>query len=281
MVNNVPTAASEPRGEFNQANLKDAAPEAKGSDVSGLQHDLAPMRGFPDASMVEIMASDSSNGQKLGSDQPENPLPPADSSHQRIQPNPCRSVGDALEGWKDRVKVSLDLQESEAPDDLAAENANEYSYTTEFEKGTAQALGPATADQVDKNVQLGWGGVGWGAGRGAGVSPKWVWVFGEDNWGWGEVGGGGGEGGRSFCKWVWVFGEDNWGWGGEGGRCFSKWVWVFGEDNWGWGGVGGGSCGDFIDLICFKKIIWAKIHVSLSHWLLYIFTQNSLSTNRF
>ncbi|KAH0753960.1 hypothetical protein KY290_024230 [Solanum tuberosum] len=107
MVNNVPTAASEPRGEFNQANLKDAAPEAKGSDVSGLQHDLAPMRGFPDASMVEIMASDSSNGQKLGSDQPENPLPPADSSHQRIQPNPCRSVGDALEGWKTESKSPL------------------------------------------------------------------------------------------------------------------------------------------------------------------------------
>ncbi|KAH0683556.1 hypothetical protein KY289_021308 [Solanum tuberosum] len=149
---NVPTAVSEPRGEYNQANLKDAAPEVKGSDVSGLQHDLAPMRGFPDASMVEIMASDSSNGQKLGSDQPENPLPPTDSSHQRIQPNPCRSVGDALEGWKDRVKVSCDLQESEAPDDLAAENANEYSCTAEFEKGTAQALGQATADQVDKNV---------------------------------------------------------------------------------------------------------------------------------
>ncbi|MCD7451959.1 hypothetical protein HAX54_014223, partial [Datura stramonium] len=151
---NVPTAVSvsEPRGDYNQANLKDAAPEAKGSDVGGLQHDLAPMRGSSDASMVEIMASDSSNGQKLGSDQPENPLPPVDSSHQRIQPNPCRSVGDALEGWKDRVKVSLDLQESEAPDDLAAENANEYSYTAEFEKGTAQALGPATADQVDKSV---------------------------------------------------------------------------------------------------------------------------------
>ncbi|CAN4116387.1 unnamed protein product [Withania somnifera] len=150
----VPTAvsASEPKGEYNQANLKDVAPEAKGSDVGGLQHDLAPMRGSPDASMVEIMASDSSNGQKLGSYQPENPLPPADSSHQRIQPNPCRSVGDALEGWKDRVKVSLDIRESEAPDDLAAENANEYSYTAEFEKGTAQALGPATADQVDKNV---------------------------------------------------------------------------------------------------------------------------------
>ncbi|KAK4348719.1 hypothetical protein RND71_031474 [Anisodus tanguticus] len=152
--NNVPTAvsASEPRGEYNQANLKDAAPEAKGSDVGGLQHDLAPMRGLPDASMVEIMASDSSNGQKLGRDQPENPLPPADSSHQTIQPNPCRSVGDALEGWKDRVKVSLDLQEKEAPDELAAEDANEYSYTAEFEKGTAQALGPATAEQVDKNV---------------------------------------------------------------------------------------------------------------------------------
>ncbi|XP_059279886.1 midasin isoform X2 [Lycium ferocissimum] len=151
---NVPTgvSASEPRGEYNQANLKDAAPEAKGSDVGGLQHDLAPMRGLPDASMVEIMASDSSNGQKLGRDQPENPLPPVDSSHQRIQPNPCRSVGDALEGWKDRVKVSLDLQENEAPDELAAEDANEYSYTAEFEKGTAQALGPATADQVDKNV---------------------------------------------------------------------------------------------------------------------------------
>lgn len=149
---NVPAAASETRSEYDQANLKDAAPEAKGSDAGGLQHNVAPMRGFPDSSMVEIMASDSSNGQKLGSDQPENSLPPADSSYQRIQPNPCRSVGDALEGWKDRVKVSLDLQEGEAPDDLSAENANEYSYTAEFEKGTAQALGPATADQVDKNV---------------------------------------------------------------------------------------------------------------------------------
>ncbi|KAK2642873.1 hypothetical protein Ddye_024636 [Dipteronia dyeriana] len=50
-----------------------------------------------------------------------------------------------------RVNVSIDLQadNTEAQDGIEDENADEYGYVTEFEKGTAQALGPATAEQID------------------------------------------------------------------------------------------------------------------------------------
>lgn len=136
------------------SDLNDVAPEAKWSNCKD-NNDLAPMRGLPDSSAIEISVADSSEGKKLGNHQFDTPMPPHDSSSQKIEPNPCRNLGEALDGWKERVKVSVDLQDKMVEDsnDLVDENANEYGYTAEFEKGTAQALGPATLDQIDKNLR--------------------------------------------------------------------------------------------------------------------------------
>lgn len=136
------------------SDLNDVAPEAKWSNCKD-NNDLAPMRGLPDSSAIEISVTDSSEGKKLGNHHFDAPMPPLDMASQKIEPNPCRNLGEALDGWKERVKVSVDLQDKmvEDSDDLVDENANEYGYTAEFEKGTAQALGPATLDQIDKNLR--------------------------------------------------------------------------------------------------------------------------------
>lgn len=41
----------------------------------------------------------------------------------------------------------------EAPDVLEGENADEYKFISELEKGTSQALGLATSDRIDKNIK--------------------------------------------------------------------------------------------------------------------------------
>ncbi|KAI7985989.1 Midasin, partial [Camellia lanceoleosa] len=63
-------------------------------------------------------------------------------------PNPCRNVGDALEEWKERVKVTVDLWENnkESLDDILDEDPDEYGYVAEFDKGTTQALGSTTSE---------------------------------------------------------------------------------------------------------------------------------------
>lgn len=149
-------SATQPKGDSQAAGLRDVAPEAQWSNCNDTQNDVASMRGLPNNTENEIAVADSSIGGKLGDDQPKTDLPQIDdsSSLQKIQPNPCRNIGDALDGWKERVKVSVDLQDNngEVPDDMADENAEEYGFTSEFEKGTAQALGTATSDQIDHNV---------------------------------------------------------------------------------------------------------------------------------
>ncbi|XP_059643593.1 midasin [Cornus florida] len=146
---------TQPKGDSHAADLREVAPEAKGSNSSGIQHDPSPMRGLPNATETEITVADSSNGGRLSDDQFKSQLPQHDSSSlQKTQPNPCRDVGNALDEWKERVKVSFDLQNNdvEAPDDMMDEDADEYGYTFEFDKGTAQALGPATSEQMDRNI---------------------------------------------------------------------------------------------------------------------------------
>ena len=132
-------------------------PETKWSNSSDIHNNLAPISGLPsnDTSEMEMMVADSSMDGKLTNDQPKTQLPQQDSSSiQKTQANPYRNVGDALEEWKERARVSSDLQEdnTEAPENVEDENADEYGYVSEFEKGTAQALGPATFDQIDKNI---------------------------------------------------------------------------------------------------------------------------------
>ncbi|PNX86091.1 midasin, partial [Trifolium pratense] len=62
--------------------------------------------------------------------------------------------GDALDLRKERINVSGDLPEDnlENHGDMDDDNADEYGYVSEFEKGTTQALGPATLEQVDRNI---------------------------------------------------------------------------------------------------------------------------------
>ncbi|KAF8388344.1 hypothetical protein HHK36_027010 [Tetracentron sinense] len=150
-------SATEPNGESQAADSSAAAPEMQWSNRSDMQNALAPMGGLPSSNISEMKTTvpDSSRGGKLTDDQPKAQLPQLDtSSMQRTHPNPYRNVGDALKEWKERVKVSIDLQEEtkEAPDDIEDENAEEFGYVTEFEKGTDQARGPATSDQIDRNI---------------------------------------------------------------------------------------------------------------------------------
>ena len=155
----VPNAesATQPKDDMQAADSRNMAPETKWSNSSDIHNNLAPISGLPsnDTSEMEMMVADSSMDGKLTNDQPKTQLPQQDSSSiQKTQANPYRNVGDALEEWKERARVSSDLQEdnTEAPDNMEDENADEYGYVSEFEKGTAQALGPATFDQIDKNI---------------------------------------------------------------------------------------------------------------------------------
>ncbi|KAL2462441.1 ATPase [Forsythia ovata] len=150
---NVPNAQSapQPKEDTDAVDQGEVAPDAKWSNFSEFENDLASMSG-PNASEIEIRVADSLEGKKLTHDPSQSKMPPFET-RQRNQPNPCRNVGDALDGWKDRVKVSVDLQDQmDGQDDLVDEKADEYGYTAEFEKGTAQALGPATADQIDREI---------------------------------------------------------------------------------------------------------------------------------
>lgn len=149
-------SATQPNSGSNTASMSNAAPEVTWSNSNDTQSDLAPMQGLPNSTQNEISVADSSKGGKLN-DEHISQLPELDtSSLQKNEPNPFRNIGDALDGWKERAKVSVDLEENkdEPMDEMEGgdEDANEYGFTSGLEKGTAQALGPAAADQIDKNI---------------------------------------------------------------------------------------------------------------------------------
>nr|XP_043616414.1 midasin-like [Erigeron canadensis] len=151
-------SATLPNSGSNEASTRDVAPEVAWSNSNDVQSDLAPIQGLPNSSKNEITVADSSKGGKLN-DEHVSQLPELDpSSFQKNDPNPFRNIGDALDGWKERAKVSVDLEEKEADpmDDSDGGDedalADEYGFTSGLEKGTAQALGPAAADQIDKNI---------------------------------------------------------------------------------------------------------------------------------
>ncbi|KAJ0981578.1 hypothetical protein J5N97_009833 [Dioscorea zingiberensis] len=96
------------------------------------------------------------NKGSLASHQEKPPISQDESSSlQRTQPNPFRSIGDAIKEWKERVKISADLEEfeSESLNVSDDEGAEEYRYVSEVEKSTSQALGSATSDQIENNVK--------------------------------------------------------------------------------------------------------------------------------
>ncbi|PWA97505.1 hypothetical protein CTI12_AA028730 [Artemisia annua] len=150
-------SATQPNGRSNGASMREVAPEPAWSNTNDMQSDLAPINGLPNSTENEISIADSSKGGKLN-DEHDSQLPELDpSSLQKNEPNPFRNIGDALDGWKERAKVSVDLEEKkdEPMEELMDEDvdADEYGFTSGIEKGTAQALGPAAADQIDKNIE--------------------------------------------------------------------------------------------------------------------------------
>ncbi|KAG7997478.1 hypothetical protein I3843_01G213100 [Carya illinoinensis] len=150
-------SATQPKGDSHASDSRNIAPESNWSSGDDAYNDLAPLRGLPSINTTEMdfAMADSSNTGRFTDDPSKSQLPQHESSSaQKTQPNPYRSVGDALEEWKERVKVSVDLQADnlEAQVEMEDDNAEEYGYVSEFEKGTAQALGPAISEQVDRNV---------------------------------------------------------------------------------------------------------------------------------
>ncbi|XP_045787692.1 midasin-like [Trifolium pratense] len=133
---------------------------ASESNWSNSHHDFdnpALTGGFPssDMSEMDLKMSDSSNAGGYSKSQPKSNRPQHEHSFsQEKQTNPSRSTGDALDLRKERINVSGDLPEDnlENHGDMDDDNADEYGYVSEFEKGTTQALGPATLEQVDRNI---------------------------------------------------------------------------------------------------------------------------------
>ncbi|XP_073036075.1 midasin-like isoform X3 [Primulina eburnea] len=152
---NIATVQSlgQPKEDFELADIGDfAAADEMLSNFNETMNELAPASGLHNSSQFEVKVADSENGKKLSQEQPRTSLPRSESVIPKSLPNPCRSVGNALDGWKERVKVSLDLQDQiEYSDDFMDDIIDEYGYTAEYE-GSAQALGPATADQINGDV---------------------------------------------------------------------------------------------------------------------------------
>lgn len=151
----VPNAESATEPNVGCDAFKNVAPEANWSNGNDIHNEITPLTSLPsnNTSQMDVMVCGSS-----ASGKPTDDIPKSQVSHQKASPvqktnaNPYRNIGDALEEWKERVNVSVDLQadNTEMQGDVEDENADEYGYVSEFDKGTAQALGPATSEQIDK-----------------------------------------------------------------------------------------------------------------------------------
>ncbi|KAJ4957407.1 hypothetical protein NE237_024518 [Protea cynaroides] len=152
-----PEPTTQPNSNAQTADVSAGVAEAQWSNSTDMQNGIAPSSGKPSSDIpdLEKKVPDAAKGGKLAGDQPRAQLSQPDTpTLQRMQPNPCRSVGDALEEWKERVRASVDVQEEdkEVPHDMEDENANEFGFVSELEKGTDQTLGPATSDQIERNI---------------------------------------------------------------------------------------------------------------------------------
>ncbi|MCL7041050.1 hypothetical protein MKW94_021075 [Papaver nudicaule] len=152
-------SATRINGSAQALDSSNVAPEEQWANSSDMQNGLAPSRSMPSSTpQMEITVPDSTDGGKLTDDQPDPRSETNESdmsSAQRTKPNPCRSIGDAMEEWKERVKVSVDSEKKEGEegnDDMEDDNAEEYGFVSNQERGTSQALGPAESEQMDKNI---------------------------------------------------------------------------------------------------------------------------------
>ncbi|XP_031485697.1 midasin isoform X2 [Nymphaea colorata] len=74
----------------------------------------------------------------------------------KTRPNPCRSMGDALKEWKERVRMvsETDTNKMDQLSETGDETGDEFRFASELEKSTSQALDSATSDQIDHKVNL-------------------------------------------------------------------------------------------------------------------------------
>ena len=160
---NEPLSSERDHAEDSAINSFAADPSMANDSADVLEaRSYAPLRGMPseDAPRKDMYMPDSTQGEKLsheeesdrkGVEEEGKPLP----SLQRIAPNPYRSLGDAMDEWKERVKLSDDQQENQQPPDQEGDCAGEeYQFLPETEKnpGSSQTLAPATYDQINENI---------------------------------------------------------------------------------------------------------------------------------
>lgn len=135
-------------------------PQGQWSNDADLQASFAPApsSGMPldSPSRKELYLPDSSgHGEILSVDEPERrPIEDNPPSLQRTAPNPYRSLGDAMEEWKERVKLSDGPQDPQpnVPDPQRDGVGDEYQFAPEREEGGSQTLGPAAHDQINQNI---------------------------------------------------------------------------------------------------------------------------------
>uniref|UniRef100_A0A1D1XHG4 Midasin n=1 Tax=Anthurium amnicola TaxID=1678845 RepID=A0A1D1XHG4_9ARAE len=131
-------------------------PEAPWSNNHDLQKSFVLSSGLPsDIPRSESSLPELRHGEMFAGDQSKlQSSEDHSSSLQRSASNPYRSIGDAMEEWKDRVKISVDSEEhqSDVPDHTEDGVGDEYQFVSEMEKGSSQTLGPATSDQVTQSI---------------------------------------------------------------------------------------------------------------------------------
>lgn len=144
-------ASAEPQGD----NMRHEMPLSNSNDMS---NGITPSRCLPsdEVPVMDISMPDTRNG-SLAPNQPQHDISQGESSSlQRTPANPYRNLGDAMMEWKEKVTVLDDPQEhqpQQTPDIHENEDADEYRYTSEMEKGSSQALGAATSDQTKDNIE--------------------------------------------------------------------------------------------------------------------------------
>ncbi|WCJ27054.1 Midasin [Euphorbia peplus] len=154
----VPNSASatQPNGDSKVSDSRNNASETNVSNANEAYNDPTPMKSLPagSTSEMDMMVYDTSENGRLSDQQKADISQQESFPVQKTEPNPYRNVGNALEEWKERVRVSVDLQadNKEPGGALEDNNADEYGYAPEFDEGTAQALGPATSEQIDPNT---------------------------------------------------------------------------------------------------------------------------------
>lgn len=105
---------------------------------------------------LQFLMPNSSDSSKLAPDQTQPQITQGEAKSRHLkETNPFRSIGQAMEAWKEKVTLLEDPPEEQfANSDYMneGESATEFRYVSEGEKSTSQALGPATADQLKSNV---------------------------------------------------------------------------------------------------------------------------------